>query len=394
LYQTISDRNVYALFLGDLSWETYWYSDYFTITEFRSKLGGFPVTVFPVMGNHDNDPLYSDDFECEERYRQEFGPTYYAFDIGEVHYIVLDNIEYLNTSDKPRGYNVKVTSNQIEWLKSYLSMIEDKTKPVVVALHAQVYRRTGPGAENNAVSMSNAAEMEACFDGFTDVLILTGHTHRNYTVERTPYITEHNTAAVSATWWWTGVLSGNSVCPDGSWGGYSVYEYTGSRVEWYYKSVGFPMEKQFRAYDMNRVKDYFANDSQARKYFSFEVNRLKETYQSNATYPVNSVMINIFRWDSQWKLKVYENGNLLSDERTTHRIAPYPQHTASYNIPRSIATNGSPTADFETYEKNPHMFIVETSAPGTPVTIEVTDRFGRVYTETMTRPKAFSVDMQ
>ncbi|MCC8019141.1 MAG: calcineurin-like phosphoesterase family protein [Rikenellaceae bacterium] len=394
LYQRIPDRKVYSIFLGDLSWETYWYTSYFTITEFRNRLSGFPVTVFPVMGNHDNDPAYSDDFECEERYRQEFGPTYYAFDLGEVHYVVLDNIEYLNTTDNPRGYNVKVTSNQIAWLKEYLSMLGDKTQPLVVAMHAQMYRRTGPNPENNAVSMSNAAELEACFDGFTDVHIWTGHTHRNYTVERTPNIMEHNTAAVSATWWWTGVLSGNSVCPDGSWGGYGVYDFTGRNVEWYYKSIGYPKEKQFCAYDMNRVKDYFANDSHARKYFSFEVNRLKENYGSNGTYPQNSVMINIFNWDSGWDLKVYENGTLLPDENITHRFVPDPLHTASYNIPRSIDTNGSPTADFETYENNPHMFIVETSGAGTPVRIEVTDRFGNVYTEDMARPKAFSVDMQ
>ena len=40
---------------------------------------------------------------------------------------------------------------------------------------------------------------------------------------------------------------------------------------------------------------------------------------------------------------------------------------------------------------NSHMFKVTASAPDTTLEIKVTDRFGNVYTESMTRPKDFKV---
>lgn len=66
-------------------------------------------------------------------------------------------------------------------------------------------------------------ELFDCFEGFSDVHFLTGHTHYNANMERGA-IFEHNVAAVCETWWWAGKLSGVGVCKDGSPAGYAVYE--------------------------------------------------------------------------------------------------------------------------------------------------------------------------
>ena len=65
---------------------------------------------------------------------------------------------------------------------------------------------------------------------------------------------EHNTAAVCATWWWTGKsgYAGNHICKDGSPGGYGVWEIDGTDARWFYKSMGKPQNYQFRSYDLNR----------------------------------------------------------------------------------------------------------------------------------------------
>lgn len=45
--------------------------------------------------------------------------------------------------------------------------------------------------------------------------------------------------------------------------------------------------------------------------------------------------------------------------------------------------------DYEGRNKAHTLFVVEASAPDTTLEIEVTDSFGKVYRETMERPKAF-----
>ena len=47
-----------------------------------------------------------------------------------------------------------------------------------------------------------------------------------------------------------------------------------------------------------------------------------------------------------------------------------------------------------TAETTAHMFHVVASAADTTLEISVTDSFGRTYTETMVRPKAFSKNMK
>ena len=53
--------------------------------------------IFNIMGNHDNDPYCAGDWIAENKFREVVGPTYYSFNLGSIHYVVLDNVEYINT---------------------------------------------------------------------------------------------------------------------------------------------------------------------------------------------------------------------------------------------------------------------------------------------------------
>ena len=65
-----------------------------------------------------------------------------------------------------------------------------------------------------------------------------------------------------------------------------------------------------------------------------------------------------------------------------------PLHYIAYTAKR-YASNAAAT--FKT-EKNYHLFKVTASSATSTLDIKVTDRFGNEYTETMTRPKAFTTD--
>ena len=103
----------------------------------------------------------------------------------------------------------------------------------------------------------------------------------------------------------------------------------------------------------------------------------------------NEVLINVWGYDPQWKVEVTENGNPL----VVSRVNAYdPLHIISYAALR-LNANSVPTEDF-TASKTAHMFKVKASNATSSLQIKVTDRFGRIFTETMVRPKALTWSMK
>ena len=385
---------VYALTLGDMTWDTYWYNNDFGLNEYLPYMNMLNSPVFNVMGNHDNDPYYSEDWEAENKYREVIGPTYYSFNLGKVHYVVLDTVEYINSGGTvgtvgDRNYNTVITSDQIAWLKKDLAAITDKSTPIIVAMHTPLYKRPSLDANGNQVNsyaLDNGGTLVDSLKDFSTVHVLSGHTHINYRIDDEANLMEHNTAAICATWWWTGRngYAGNHICKDGSPGGYSIWQMNGKDVQWRYKSIGYEEGYQFRSYDLNEVHITASE---------FAPNTTEETLvpyaepysQKNVN---NEVLINVWGYDSQWKIEVTENNNKLDISRVNTKD---PLHIISYDALR-LNVGATPTGAFVTND-TAHLFKVTASAPDTTLEIKVTDRFGNMYTETMVRPKAFSLDM-
>ncbi|GGW24788.1 calcineurin-like phosphoesterase C-terminal domain-containing protein [Arenibacter certesii] len=385
---------VYVLTLGDMTWDTYWYNNDFGLNEYIPYMNMLNCPVFNVIGNHDYDPYYANDWEAENKYRDVLGPTYYSFNLGKVHYVVLDDVEYINTGGAigtvgDRNYKTNISPEQIEWLKKDLAAITDKSTPIVIAMHTPLYRRPtldAYGDQVNNHALDNGSTLINCLKDFSTVHVLSGHTHVNYRIEEEENIMEHNTAAICATWWWTGRngYAGNHICKDGSPGGYGIWQMNGKDVQWRYKSIGYEEDYQFRSYDLNQVHITASE---------FAPNTTEETLapyagpytQKNVN---NEVLINIWGYDSQWEIEVTENNNKLNVTRVNTKD---PLHIISYDALR-LNVGATPTGAFVTND-TAHLFKVTASAPSTTLEIKVTDRFGNVYTENMVRPKAFSLNM-
>ena len=84
-------------------------------------------------------------------------------------------------------------------------------------------------------------------------------------------------------------------------------------------------------------------------------------------------------------MEVTEGGTPLTVTRETQMD---PLHLIAYTAKR---LNKNSTASFATTTNN-HLFKVKASSATSTLDIRVTDRFGNVYTESMTRPRAFSID--
>lgn len=390
-----SGTKVYGLTLGDMSWDWYWYaSGRYSLPQYLTTISGIGFPIFNIMGNHDNDPRKIPDFKAESTFKSVVGPSYYSFNIGKIHYVVLDDVEYLNvgatsTSNGDRTYNNVVVTNQMSWLKKDLAMVTDKTTPIVVAFHCPLYTASvnSSGYQVNAISLDKGAEIVNALSAFSNVKFVSGHTHINRNVEISSKMYEHNVAAVSATWWWTGQsdYAGNHICLDGSPGGYGILEVNNKDVEYYYKCIGFDRNQQFRSYDRNMIEITAAKFApSANSTYAPQVPTFAGEYASISTS--NIVLINVFNYDSACKLQVTENGTVLPVSR---KYVKDPLHIISYEMKR-LNKNAAVNTSFDT-NNSTHIFQVTASSPSSTLNIKLTDRYGNVYTETMKRPKTFSI---
>lgn len=393
---------IYSMILGDLTWDNYWYQRNFNLQNFMNTCRDYkyPVPLFPVIGNHDNDggvPAGENcDFLSSAPWRTIVCPNYYSFNLGRVHYVVLDDIFYKNENTGgsyntgivgSRNYNAYITEDQINWLRQDLALA-DPQEPLVLALHIPIWcvRKNTTFETYAGLSGDQSEEIAQMVKDFREVHIITGHTHYNVNAHPSNHrnIMEHNIAAICATWWWTGKLTNHQVCKDGSPGGYALWNVNGDCIKWKYHSIEKNGNLQMRIYDMNTVKEYFATNEDALKMHAGNSSRTQY-----GDFSRNTVLVNVFAYDNDWKVEAFEGKR----KRTVTRIVNEdPFHTIAYDVPRYAEAN-SYTVDFITC-KTTHLFSFSTTSSISPVTVRVTDSFGNVYAQTVQRPHPFNLDME
>lgn len=390
-----SGQKMYALTLGDMTWDLYWYKNNYALPQYRETINRQVknLQIYHTMGNHDNDFMTTSDYDAAVKYVDCIGPTFYSFNIGQVHYVVMDNIDcsaYDGTDS--HNYVKKLSNEQLKWLAKDLAYV-DKSTPLIVAMHAQIYKPTSTGFAFDHDS-ANTEALLAALDGY-EVHFVTGHTHKVYNI--TPDddvvkgrdIHEHNSGAICASWWWSGNLTpGVHVSIDGAPGGYAIWDIDGTDFAWLYKSTGWPEEYQFRSYDLNNVS--FSMDDVPNIPSNVLIQLAYKKYVN--AYPENSdneVLIKIWNWNSNWELSVVdERGKTLE---YTSVWAYDPLHIAALSVPRFNNSGITSTPSFVT-ESATNFFKVKADDADVDLTITVKDEFGHTWTEEMQRPKAFSTD--
>lgn len=368
--------NVYALCLGDITWDAFWYKTMnagpagmteirYQLPNYKELMKNFPCQIFNVIGNHDNDPKVTGDFFTEIPFKENIAPTYYSFNIGDIHYIVLDNDEYddYNGGSRIERIGLNGTSDpqkwQMLWLAEDLKYV-DKSKKIVIAMHAPMTTAW----LTPLVTLPGGSDLLALLQGY-QVEFLTGHTHNNHHATIADGVREHNIAAVCGTWWFN-VKSANGgadydLCRDGSPTGYGVYKFNGTSVDWYYKGIEVARNEQFAVYDMNDVKNDYKSALGAKK---------------------NEVLVNVWNWDENWTVTIEENGQPLTSTRV-YRKDPV-HYTWQKDVLEPAHAPGSPNSTYLT-GSNAHMFSAIAQVPGSTIKVTVTDPFGGMYVKTIVR---------
>ncbi len=316
---------------GDLVWDKFELYD-----GYKKAIESTGVTFFNVIGNHDMDLDARTDELSAKTFKKHFGPTYYSFNRGEIHYITLDDVFFIGVDKKYIGY---INETQLQWLEKDLSYVKPGTT-IVLSLHIPTNtgaaRRAKKEEELGSV-VSNRKQLYKLLQPYK-VHIMSGHTHFNDTWED-GNIMEHNHGTVCWAWW-TG-----PICGDGTPGGYGVYEVDGSEIKWYYKSTGLPKTKQINLFGKGQHKNY-----------------------------PDEIMANVWNWDNKWKVEWSEDG--VNKGPMEQRTALDPLAVELYagpDLPKKHKFVEPMLAD--------HMFFAKPSQGAKLVEVTVTDRFGNIYSE-------------
>ena len=373
---------VYCLTLGDMTWDMYWLANNYGFADYLQTMNGYftGIPFFHTMGNHDNEMEVAGDYLKAIKYTENLAPGYYSFNLGKIHYIVMDDMDFTGVEageDNRSKYAKNFTAEQLEWLRKDLSYV-DKGTPIFVTAHEPLARPSG--LSWGELLNGKDADLDTfigIFDGY-NVQFLSGHTHNLFNKNWTDSFTEHNSGAVCASWWWSGYITpGIHIAQDGAPGGYTIWTVNGTECTHYYQAALQSRDYQFRAYDMNEVKATITEDLS-------EHTGYPKYYNHIQGYGENIILVNVWDYDDDWKVEISENGTPLEVEE----VGVYdPLHIYAMTIPRLNKWN---TTTFST-AKWRHFFQATASAPDTPVSVKITDRYGNVFTEEMARPKAFKV---
>jgi hypothetical protein len=125
---------------------------------------------YHVMGNHDMNYDVDADSLSDETFEKNFGPVNYAFNYGNAHFIVLDDILYPDPRDG-NGYWGGFRKDQLDFVENNLKFVP-KDKLIVLAFHI-------PLMHHNENAFRNA-DRQRLFDllkEYPNTLSMSAHTH-------------------------------------------------------------------------------------------------------------------------------------------------------------------------------------------------------------------------
>lgn len=380
---------IYSIVLGDLSWDNYWYSNRFTIADYRDHIlrnhKSYGMRHFCVPGNHDHDPATphspETDYLAANTFRKAVGPNYYSFNIGKIHYVILDDLIYENLPSKEgkynkgvvgtRNYKTGLTDEQLAWLEKDLSYVNPST-PVFVSMHAPAWAENGNFKVVERLTY-NKSTQRLCqtLSKFKTVHIMSGHRHQCYNMqpEQYPNVMEHSVGAVGGNLWASGNLSGHPVCVDGTPGGYQVFRISKQKISWQLRTLEGTGNEQFRIIDGNTLRDFFLSDTAWQAIMKKYPGR-----QDFSKLPRNTILVNVFNYDKEWKVRILANGKPLETKRIKCED-PYP--VMAYDLPTFRKKKSYGEGSRTRY--NTHTFMAVADRPDCQITVEVTDRFGRTF---------------
>ena len=307
----------------------------------NTMLGTTGIPFRNAMGNHDM-KVWGRSYETStSAYEDVFGPAYYSFNIGKVHYVMLNDNFFIGRDYFYIGY---IDEKQLKWLENDLSHVPEGST-VFVSMHIPT---TLSASDRERFVYADISDILANKGALYSILkpynvhILSGHIHTITNQVISPSMFEHNLAALS------GALYCGPICTDGTPGGYCIFEIDGDDVRWVWKCIGYDEDMQMKVYT-------------------------PDEYPELDGYTV----ANVWNWDPEWKVEYFEDGKKVCDmERFT---AMDPDAYRAYHDSSKLKHS------FVEPLLTDHLFRVKSDRNAQSAEIRVTDRFGNEYVNAFRR---------
>ncbi len=230
----------FGVTLGDIMFDNL---DLFEPENANIALIGIPW--YNVIGNHDLNFESETDADSDETYHRVFGPNYYSFDYGPVHFIVLDDVEWgVRRPDGGLTYRGGLDERQLAFVKNDLALVPEE-KLVVLMMHIPL------------TTVENRTELYRLIEQRPYSLSISGHTHwhaHQFIGEadgwRGPKPHHHIVNVTVCGTWWKGekdeVGIPHATMRDGAPNGYSIISFDGTS-----HTLDFKAARQPASYQMN-----------------------------------------------------------------------------------------------------------------------------------------------
>ncbi len=387
---TVSGRQVYGICLGDLVHE-----DMDLLDTYSNALGTLGYPTYNVIGNHDYDITKADDDAGAWKFEGLFGPRNYSFNIGGIHFVVLDNLIMKREDSKLTAYDQGLTDEIWAWLQEDMAFVP-KTSTVMVCAHSPLFKQSSGSERTNTAW--HGPDYGALFDKYAEVHAWAGHTHSTFNYIY-PANHRHKRVQVHTLARSTGELWTNEYLADGTPRGFTVVDVVNGEISWrfhptkYLKSDfhGTMGQPAYTYCDWN----YTGTSPKVAKMKDTGAD-LDESYQMHVfvpnAYGDGKLYVNIFLWDSLWETPTLtmaggspvamthvETVDTDPDERTGYDRADKEIkefYYENYSLLRS--------AGYDKFAPGVPLTMFRVSAPATGTgTVSVTDRFGRVWSRTV-----------
>jgi hypothetical protein len=238
--ELIGTEAVFGVTLGDIA-----FNDLNTMEPLNRTIALLGIPWYNVIGNHDINQDARNRQHANETYERIYGPSYYSFDYGPAHFLVLDDINWLIDDTTGKFHYVGgFGPDQIAFIQRDLELVPED-QMVVLMMHIPL---EGVGDRQQVYRLIE--QRPFCIS-------ISGHTHfqehRFITSDdgwRGPQPHHHIINVTVCGSWWSGVPDERGIphalMSDGAPNGYSLIEFDGHEYRLEYVPAGRPRDYQMQ----------------------------------------------------------------------------------------------------------------------------------------------------
>ncbi len=239
LEEMVGTTTAFAITLGDISFDN---PELYPL--YNQATGTIGIPFHNIHGNHDANYDGLDNYQHFETWRTVFGPRYYSFDYGPVHFVILSDVLFPELGD---SYITGLGKDQLDWLEEDLSYVSEETL-VVLSMHIPLRP-----ADQNA----DFAKLYELLQGRPHTLSFSGHSHtlsQGFLTEEHGWMGaaphHHINAGATCGRWWGGARDETDIphatSADGTPNGYFIVSFDGHEYSTRYKAARRPADYQMQ----------------------------------------------------------------------------------------------------------------------------------------------------